>query len=78
MPGGGRASVYADTRELDAWLKSGKALEVGSALEAAVEEQPEAKPADSAQSIPEMESEGTARECLSRRSVRQFSHRDEP
>jgi len=27
VPGGGRASVYAYTRELHEWLKSGKALE---------------------------------------------------
>jgi tetratricopeptide (TPR) repeat protein len=52
VPGGGRASIYAYTRELDEWLKSGKALEADNASEAVVEEQPEAKPADPAQNIP--------------------------
>jgi tetratricopeptide (TPR) repeat protein len=57
VPGGGRASVYAYTRELDEWLKSGRALEAESASEPAVEEQPETYPADSAQDIPATESE---------------------
>jgi tetratricopeptide (TPR) repeat protein len=56
VPGGGRASVYAYTRELDEWLKSGKALEADNASEP-VEEQPEARPADSAQKIPTPKSE---------------------
>jgi tetratricopeptide (TPR) repeat protein len=34
LPGGGRASVYAYTRELDEWLKSRKALKSEGALEA--------------------------------------------
>ena len=57
VPGGGRASVYAYTRELDEWLKSGKALDEDSAAEAAPEEQTGTKPADSARNIPATESE---------------------
>jgi tetratricopeptide (TPR) repeat protein len=57
VPGGGRASVYAYTRELDEWLKSGKALEGDNASDPAFEEQPERKPADSALNLPAPESE---------------------
>jgi tetratricopeptide (TPR) repeat protein len=52
VPGGGRASVYAYTRDLDEWLKSGRALEADTASEPAVAEQPEAQPADSALNSP--------------------------
>jgi tetratricopeptide (TPR) repeat protein len=38
VPGGGRASVYAYTAELDKWLKSTKALESEAALEASQED----------------------------------------
>jgi len=38
VPGGGRASVYAYTAELDEWLKSTKARESVAALEAAQED----------------------------------------
>src|ERR1039458_5829681 len=38
VPGGGRASVYAYTAELDEWLKSTKALEPEAALEASQED----------------------------------------
>ncbi len=62
VPGGGRASVYAYTRELDEWLKSGKAIEADVSSEQAhsepaLDEQPETDPADSALNIPAPESE---------------------
>jgi tetratricopeptide (TPR) repeat protein len=57
VPGGGRASVYAYTRELHEWLKSGKALEGDSASEPAADDLPEAKPADLAQNGPARDSE---------------------
>jgi tetratricopeptide (TPR) repeat protein len=37
VPGGGRASVYAYTRELDEWLKSGKALDADAAADTTTE-----------------------------------------
>jgi tetratricopeptide (TPR) repeat protein len=51
VPGGGRASVYAYTRELDEWLKSSKAVEADGTLDPAIDEQ-EAKPADNSTKIP--------------------------
>jgi tetratricopeptide (TPR) repeat protein len=66
VPGGGRASVYAYTRELDEWLKSGKALEADIAsepaaiLEPTIDEQPEAQPADFSQNFPSSETERPA------------------
>jgi tetratricopeptide (TPR) repeat protein len=57
VPGGGRASVYAYTRELDEWLKSGKALDADGASEAAVEEQPEPDSGDSSRNINALENE---------------------